>query len=91
MLDFMRQLALGIAVMIPALSGLARAARLSGDAPAARRPSATVSSAEVRLRALRDRGVMLQQLNHAQMLDNMSDNAMWRSYYQQQDMIRAQR
>jgi hypothetical protein len=62
-----------------------------GQCPAARRPSATEPSAEARLRALRERGVMLQQLNHAQMLHNMSDDAMWRSYYQQQDMIRAQR
>jgi hypothetical protein len=33
--------------------------------------------------------MMLQQLNHAQMLHNMSNDAMWRSFYRQQDMIRS--
>ena len=97
MLDFLRQLAAGVAVMAPTLTGLALAARLSEDPPGTRPASSMASNgmiesrADARLRELRERGMMLEQLNHHQMLYNMRNDAMWRSFYQQQDMIRSQR
>jgi hypothetical protein len=44
MLEFIRQLALGVAVTIPTLSALALAATLSGDPPGTRHISATAGS-----------------------------------------------
>jgi len=44
MLEFIRQLARGVAVTIPTLSALALAATLSGDPPGTRHISATAGS-----------------------------------------------
>ena len=90
MLDFMRQLAMGTALGLAALTGLAAVASWSLE-PAGRAalPPPRKAVAEVKLRELRDRGTMLRQLNHAQFLHNQRNDAMWQSYYHQPDMIRS--
>jgi hypothetical protein len=92
MMEFIRQLALGAAIMVPTLTALGLVAALSEDHRGQRGSGANAdvqARTEDSLRALRERGMMLEQLNHAQRLHNMSNDAMWRSFYQQQDMIRA--
>ena len=89
LIDFLRQLAMGTALGLAALTGLAAVASSSIEPAGTRRPAAADEAvAEAKLRELRDRDTTLRQLNHAQFLHNLRNEVM-RSYYHQQDMIRS--